>query len=115
MLIEALNHYVLSTVMSSSLSVPMTWLSLARSTTVFNKTTKVVKFQLTYKKLQKLTKRQFAQIMKLLYTGPFYEVTNEQVVYMFNEMGHQPPLTGISEFQNYDFPYVWNFLFGVFL
>ncbi|CAI9277902.1 unnamed protein product [Lactuca saligna] len=65
MLIVALKHFVLSMVMSSAFSVPMTWLSLVGSTLVFNKITKVVTFQLTNEKKYKLTKRQFAQIMKL--------------------------------------------------
>ena len=30
-------------------------------------------------------------------------------------MGHQPPLTGISNFCKNTLPYVWNFLFGIFL
>ena len=41
-LIVALNHSVLSTIMSTSFSVPMTWLSLTGSTVVFNKTINVV-------------------------------------------------------------------------
>ena len=88
MLIVALNHYVLSMVMSSSFSVPMTWLSLVGLTTMFNKMTKVVAFQLTNDKKYKLTKKQFEQIMKLPNTGPFYEVTTEQVVHMFNDIGY---------------------------
>lgn len=63
---------------------------------MFNQMTKVVTLQLTNDKLYKLTKWQFAQIIKLPYISSFYEVTNEQIVYMFNEMTHQPPLTGIS-------------------
>lgn len=85
MLIIALNHSVLSMVMSSSFSVPMTWLSLVGSTLVFNKITKVVTFQLTNEKKYMLTKKQFAQIKKLPVTGRFYEVTVEQVVSMMNE------------------------------
>lgn len=77
MLIVAQNYSVLSTIMSYSFSVPMTWLSLADSMAVFNKTMKVVTFYLMNDKLYKLTKRQFAQIMMLSYTGSFYEVKNE--------------------------------------
>lgn len=55
MLIVALNHYVLSMVMSCLFSVPMTLLSLVGSTLAFNKITKVVMFQLTNEKKYKLT------------------------------------------------------------
>ena len=34
---------------------------------------------------------------------------------MFNEMGHQPPLTGIRDFKKSGLPTIWNFLFGIFL
>lgn len=97
MLIVALNHSVLSTVMSSYFAVLMTWLSLAGSIAVFNKTTKVVTFQHTNKKKYKLSKKQFAQILNIPNVEPFYEVMNEQVVHMFNDMGHQLPLTRIGD------------------
>ena len=77
MLIIALNHSVLSTVMTSSFSVPMSWLSLAGSAVVFNKTSKIVTSKLTNEKKYKLSKKHFAQIMKIPNVGPFYEVTNE--------------------------------------
>lgn len=53
--------------------------------------------------------------MKLPYTSPVYEVTNEQVLFMFNEIGHQPPLTGISQFRKSSLPYMWNFVFVIIL
>lgn len=34
---------------------------------------------------------------------------------MFNEMGHQPTLEKISDFRKSGLPYLWNFLFGIFL
>lgn len=115
MLIVALNNSVLSTMTSSSFSVPITWLSLAGSTIVFNKTNKLVTFQRTNDKFYNLTKRKFAQILKLPNTGPFYEVTNEQVAHKFNKMGYQPPLTGNSHFCKTTLPCIWNFLFRIFL
>ncbi|CAI9271719.1 unnamed protein product [Lactuca saligna] len=54
MLIQTLNNVVLSTVLSYSFVVPMSLISLAGSTTVFNKTTKVVQFQLTNSKMRSL-------------------------------------------------------------
>lgn len=60
MLIVALNHSVLSIVMLSSFSVLMTSLSLVGSTIVFNKTTKVLTFQITNEKKYKLSKKQFS-------------------------------------------------------
>lgn len=115
MLIVALNHYVLSMVMSCLFSVPMTLLSLVGSTLAFNKITKVVMFQLTNEKKYKLTQKHFAQIMKLPVTGPFYEVTIEKVVSTLNEQGHQPRLIVLSHFCKKALPCVRNLLFGIFL
>lgn len=66
----------------------MEWISIAASTTLFDKTTKVVTFQLSYSKIKMLTRKQFSHIMKLPVSGTFYEVTDDQVGYMFNEMEH---------------------------
>lgn len=99
MLIVALNNFVLSIVMSASFSILMTWLSLDKwqevqinSIVVFNKTTKIITFQLTNDKKYKLTKKQFAHILNIPNVKPLYKVLNEQVVHMFNEMVHQSPL-----------------------
>lgn len=67
-------------------------LSLAASTTVFNKTTKVLTFQISSSKMKKFTRKQFAKILKLPTLGNFYEVSSDQVIHMFNEMRHQPCL-----------------------
>lgn len=40
---------------------------------------------------------------------------NEHVIHMFNEMGYEPPMTGINHFRRYALPTLWNFLFGIFL
>ncbi|CAI9292285.1 unnamed protein product [Lactuca saligna] len=66
-------------------------------------------------KKYKLMKKNIAQIMKFPNTGPFYEVTNDQVIHMFNEMGHQTPFTRINQFKKRSSPDIWNFLFGIFL
>ena len=34
---------------------------------------------------------------------------------MFNETGHKPPPTGISQYRKSALPYICNFLFGIFL
>lgn len=60
MLIVALNHSFLSTIMDASFSVTMIRLYVAGSTTVFNKTSKVVMFQLTNDMTYKLTKKKFS-------------------------------------------------------
>ena len=87
MLIETLNISVQSTTLSSSLIVPITWISLVGSKVVLKKTTKVITFKLSNSKTRKLMRKHFAQIMKLPISGTFYEVTNDQVLYMFNDMG----------------------------
>ncbi|CAH1454218.1 unnamed protein product [Lactuca virosa] len=60
MLIQTLNNSNLSYALSSSFAIPMEWLSLSTSTTVFNKTNKVVTFQLSNSKTKKLTQKQLA-------------------------------------------------------
>ncbi|CAH1413225.1 unnamed protein product [Lactuca virosa] len=115
MLVQTLNSTVLSFFLSSSFAICMEWLSLAASTAVFNKTTKVVTFQLTNSKSKKLTQKYFAQILRLTTSCTFYKVTNDQVIHMFNEIGHQPTLVAISQFKKSSLPYVWSFLFGIIL
>lgn len=115
MFIIALNHSVLSTTMSASFYIPMAWLSLVGSTVVYNMTVKVVTFQMATEKRFTLTRKVFAQILKLTNVGPFHEVSNEQMFHMFNEMGYQPPLTKISNFKKSSLPCIHNFLFGIFL
>ena len=115
MLIQTLNNSILSTMLSDSSAVPMTWISLVGSMVVFNKTTKVVTFQLMNSKIRKLTRKHFAQNMKLPVSCTFYEVTNDQVLHMFNEMGHQQVLTRISHFKKLSLPCIWSFLFGIVL
>lgn len=101
--------------LSSSFVVPMTWISLGCSTTIFKKTTKVFTFQQTNSKTRKLMRKHFAQIMKLPVSSIFYEVTNDQVLHMFNELGHQPLLTGIIQFKKLSLPCIYSFLFGIVL
>lgn len=93
----------------------MTWFSFVGSTALFNKTTKVVMFQLENDKKYKRSMKQFTQILNIPNIEPFYEVATEQIVHIFNEMGHQPPLTKISYFKKSSLPYIWNLLFGIFL
>ncbi|CAI9299828.1 unnamed protein product [Lactuca saligna] len=115
MCVQILNYFVLSTTLSSSFAIPMTWLSLDATTVVFNKSTKVVTFQLSNSKTNKLTRNQFSQMLQLPVFDTFYEVTNDQVVHMFNEMGHQPTLNGIIYFKKSGLSCVWSFLFGIML
>ena len=71
--------------------------------------------QLTNEKNFKLTKKLFAQILNIPMLETFYEVSNEQVLQMFKEIGYQPILTKISDFKKSCLPCIWNFLFGIYL
>lgn len=62
-----------------------------------------------------MSKKQFAQILNIPNVEPYYVVTNEQVVHMFNEMGHEPPFSRMSNFKKSSLPCIWNFIFGIFL
>ncbi|CAI9261636.1 unnamed protein product [Lactuca saligna] len=48
-------------------------------------------------------------------SGTFYEVSNAQVIHMFNGMGHQPTLTVICYFKKSSLPCILSFLFGIIL
>ena len=113
MLIVALKSSVLSTAMFSSFSLPMSWLSLSCSMAVYSKAVNMVTFQLTSDKKFKLTKNLFLQILNIPIVETFYEVLNEQVLHMFNDMGYQLVLTKISDFKKSCLPCIWNFLFGI--
>ena len=68
MLFQTFNNFVLSTALSSSFAIPMEWLLIVGSTIVFNKTTKVVTFQHLNSNTKKLTRKKFAQILKLTFS-----------------------------------------------
>lgn len=63
----------------------------------------------------RLSKKLFAQILEIHNSPPFYKVTNEQVIHMFNGLGYQSILTKISEFKKSSLPCIWNFMFGIYL
>ncbi|CAH1426019.1 unnamed protein product [Lactuca virosa] len=57
LIVQILNNYVLSFALSGTFSILIQWLSLVASMVVFNKSTKVVTFQLLSFKTKKLTKK----------------------------------------------------------
>lgn len=75
----------------------------------------MVAFQLINDMTLKLSKKLYAQILNIPIIEPFNLVSNEQVVHIFNEMGHQLVFTKISEFKKSSLPCLWSFLFGIFL
>ena len=115
MLIVALKKSALSTAMFSSFPVPMTWLSMAASTASFNYATDVITFNQVNNKRVRLTKNMFIDFLNIPHNPPFFKPTNSQIIFMFNEMGHQPTLEKISDFRKSSLPCIWNFLFGIFL
>lgn len=74
--------------MFDAFPVLVSWLSLAGSTATYSKTTDTISFSLLNEKKFRLPKKNFAQIMGIPNVAPFYKVTNEQILYMFNEMGY---------------------------
>lgn len=97
-LIFAHRNSILSKVMFDAFVVLVSWLSLDESTTTYNKTLDSVTFSPVNEKKFRISKKNFAHILGIPNASPFYKVTNEKILYMFNEMGYQPPLTKISEF-----------------
>ena len=115
MLVVALQNSVLSKAMFDFFVVPMSWLSKAASTASYNKETGCVEFTMVNDTRIRVSKRLFCKILGIPNIGTYDELSSSQVVFMFNEMGHQPPLTRISDFKKSGLPTVWNFLFGIFL
>ncbi|KAL7604851.1 hypothetical protein Lser_V15G19577 [Lactuca serriola] len=115
MLIVALKRSPLLTAMFRSFPVPMIWLSHAASTASYNHTADVITFNLVNNKRVKLSKNLFVEFLEIPNNPPFVKPVNSQIIHMFNEMGHQPELEKISEFQKSGLPCIWNFLFGIFL
>ncbi|KAL7615776.1 hypothetical protein Lser_V15G03372 [Lactuca serriola] len=115
MVIIALQHSGLSTAIFKSFDVPMPWLSMAGSTATYSNSMDFVTFNLVNDKKVRLTKKLFTQILEIPNSSPFYKVSNGQIIHMFNEMGHQPALTKISDFKKSGLPCIWNFLFGLYL
>ena len=115
MVIVAHKHSGFSTAMFNYFDVHMSWPSTAGSTATYSKSMDVVTFNLVNDKKIRLTKKLFTQILDIHNSLPFYKVTNAQVIHMINEMGHQPPLTKISDFKKSSLPYISNFLFSIYL
>ena len=99
MLVVALQNSVLSKAMFDSFAAPMSWLSKAGSTASYNKETGCVEFTMVNDTRIRVSKRLFCKILGIPNSGPYDELSSSQVVFMFNEMGHQPPLTRISDFK----------------
>ncbi|CAI9260128.1 unnamed protein product [Lactuca saligna] len=78
MIILVLNNYVLNHALLYSFATLMQWLFIAASTAIYNKTMKIVTFQLMSNKTKKLTKKKLSQILKLPSICMFYDVTTEK-------------------------------------
>ena len=104
MLIVALQHSGLSTAMFNSFDVPMYWLWMAGSTVTYSKAMDIVTFNLVNDKKIRLNKNLFTQILEIPNIPPLYKVTSAQVIHMFNEIGHQLPLTKINDFKKSSLP-----------
>lgn len=87
MLVQVINDSILTHSLTTSFVVPMKWLSLAASTTLYNKSMGIITFKMESNKSKWLNK-DFAQILKLPSDGVFEEVMSEQVLHMLNEMGY---------------------------
>lgn len=99
--------------MFNSCVVSRTLLLLAASTTTYSKTMRIVTFQPTNDKKFGLSKKLFTQILNIPNVEPFSKVNNTQIIHMFNEIGHQPVLAKISDFEEVRFTlalklYVWH-------
>lgn len=114
-LILALQHSIFSKAMFDALPVPVSWISPVGSTAPCNITLNIVTFSLLKEKKIHLSKKKFAQSLSIPNVEPFYKLTNEQILQMFNEMGYQPPLTKISNFKKSGLPSLQNIFFGIYL
>ena len=77
---------------------------MAASTTSYSKATDVITFNLVNEKQIRLTKKMFTQFLNIPNSPSFFKPNNDQIMFLFNEMGHQPPLTKISTSRSLDYP-----------
>lgn len=87
-LIVGLQNSVLSKATFHTFAVSVSWLPLAGLTATYNKTMDSVTFSLVNGKKFLLSKKNFAKILGIPNAAPFYKVTNDQILYMFNEIGY---------------------------
>lgn len=76
----------------------MKWLTLACSTSIYNKDRELNTFRMEAKGKRNLKKKQFTQMLKLEFGGLFQTPTPNQVLPMLNEVGYYPPITLICVF-----------------
>lgn len=79
-----MNESILADALTGSLSIPMKWLSLAGSTAIYNKMTKIITFKMESKSNKRLNKTSFAQILQLPLEVSFEVPTDEQGLQMFS-------------------------------
>lgn len=107
-LVQVMKDSCLAHALSASFSIPMKQLSIVGSTDMYNKKTQIITFQLESQKIKRLNKKFISQILKLLFEGQFEVFTNEKVLHMFNEMGYQPLITLVCNFQKSNLSSVCN-------
>ncbi|KAL7585994.1 hypothetical protein Lser_V15G44225 [Lactuca serriola] len=114
-MVECMKCSFLSRALSTAKEVPMRIVTLAFTTAIVNKVNDTVSFQLQGGKRTTISKKNFAKLLCLPTQGPYVTPTSEDLIDMFNSMGHEPYMKKLSEFKKSKLPAVWSLLFGFIL
>ncbi|CAH1445305.1 unnamed protein product [Lactuca virosa] len=114
-MVECMKCSFLSRALSTAKEVPMRIVTLAFTTAIVNKMSDTVSFELQGGKRTTISKTNFAKLLCLPTQGPYVTPTSEELIDMFNSMGHEPYMKKVSDFKKSRLPAVWSLLFGFIL
>ncbi|XP_042753839.1 uncharacterized protein LOC111885171 [Lactuca sativa] len=114
-LVECMKCSFLSRALSTAKEVPMRIVTLAFTTAIVNKVNDTVSFVIHGGKRTTISKTNFAKLLCLPTQGPYVTPTSEELIDMFNSMGHKPYMKKVSDFKKSKLPAVWSLLFGFIL
>ncbi|XP_023737275.2 uncharacterized protein LOC111885229 isoform X2 [Lactuca sativa] len=114
-MVECMKCSFLNKALSTAEEVPRRIVTLAFTTAIVNKANDTVSFELQGGKRTTISKTDFAKLLCLPTEGPYVTPTSEELIDVFNSMGHEPYMKKVSDFKKSRLPAVWSLLFGFIL
>ncbi|KAL7585778.1 hypothetical protein Lser_V15G44222 [Lactuca serriola] len=114
-MVECMKCSFLSRALSTAKEVPLRIVTLAFTTAIVNKVNDTISFEIQGGKRTTISKTNFAKLLCLPTQGPYVTPTSEELIDMFNSMGHEPYMKKVSDFKKSKLPAVWSLLFGFIL
>ncbi|XP_023737216.1 uncharacterized protein LOC111885168 isoform X1 [Lactuca sativa] len=114
-MVECMKCSFLNKALSTAEEVPRRIVTLAFTTAIVNKGNDTVSFELQGGKRTTISKTDFAKLLCLPTEGPYVTPTSEELIDVFNSMGHEPYMKKVSDFKKSRLPAVWSLLFGFIL